>query len=59
MQTSKTVFRLLNEFECSANPNAEFISEFGKYMPSNLIDLLNQHVSRLQCYCDDRILEPK
>ena len=36
----------------------EFIKEFGKHMPDDLITLLRDHVNRLQAYCDDRIIEP-
>lgn len=36
----------------------EFIKLFGDKMSDKLKDLLNKHVSRLQAYFDERILEP-
>lgn len=37
----------------------EFISEFNKHMPDDLINLLKENVAELQYYLDYRILVPK
>lgn len=36
----------------------EFIADFEDSMPAELTLLLRQHVSRMQAYCDERILVP-
>ena len=37
----------------------ELINEFGEFMTTDLIGLLNKHVARVQYYFDERIIEPR